>query len=346
MGKMEYILNLLEDEENLSKDNIEFLLSLNAQEVEPLRSKADAMRKDHHGNRVHLRGIIEFSNYCKNNCLYCGLRKDNLKINRYRMQPEEIVERTHEGMEAGFKTIVLQSGEDPWYTADKMTEIIKSIKSRGDIAITLSLGERTEDEYLAFKEAGADRYLLKHETADYHLYKKLNPGMSFKSRLKSLLLLKKLGFQVGSGAMVGLPGQTFEVLARDILLLKRLEVEMAGIGPFIPSRGTPLGSENPGSVDLTLKVLAVARIVLPKVHLPSTTSMFTLDPASRIRSLDWGANVIMPNITPAKYAGNYEIYPNKRRLDGEPKDILKIVKDELESNGREIADDAGHGYLS
>jgi biotin synthase len=325
----------------LSRDEIIYLLSLDGDEMEILFSYADKMRKKYVGDEIHLRGIIEFSNYCKNNCKYCGLRKDNKNLKRYRMEIEEIIETAKYASKLGFKTIVLQSGEDMYFDVDKICKIIKGIKNSCDVAVTLCIGERSYSEYKEFRKAGADRYLLKHETVNKKLFEDLRPGTKYENRIKCLYFLKELGYQVGSGNIVGLPGQTIEDLADDILLLKKLNVDMAGIGPFIPHPDTPLGNFKEGSLFLTLKVLAVARIVLKYPHLPATTAIGTISQDGRQRALKSGANVIMPNVTPLKYRVHYQIYPNKICVYEDADKCRNCVEKIVKSLGRKISRDYG-----
>ena len=318
-------------------DRDEIVYYLETAEVEgELFKKADKVRKNYCGDEVHIRGIIEFSNYCSKNCLYCGLRRENRKVRRYRIKKEEVVDLALKIASFGIKTIVLQSGDDLCYRRESICEIISGIKKNADIAITLSIGERPLDDYNAFREAGADRYLLRQETADFSLYAKLHPGQNLKKRLKILEYLKKLGYQIGAGNIVGLPGQTLKNLADDILLLKELDVDMAGIGPFIPQKDTPLKNSPPGGLNLTLKVLALARILTKNSHLPATTALATLDPREgQLLGLKAGCNVIMPDFTPEPYRQNYVIYDHKIRVD------LKRAKTVISQAGRKISSDKG-----
>ncbi|MDO7785998.1 [FeFe] hydrogenase H-cluster radical SAM maturase HydE [Desulforamulus aquiferis] len=293
------------------EDIITLLQALPGEEEEGLFGLADKVRQENFGEEVHLRGIIEFSNYCRNDCFYCGLRRSNREIRRYRIPLEEILAAAEYAAGLGYGTIVLQAGEDPHYSGAELAEMVRRVKEVGNFAVTVCVGERSLEDYQLIKEAGADRYLLKHETADSGLFSKLRPGTTLAERIKRLNWLRELGFQVGSGNMVGLPGQTVETLADDILLLKELDVEMAGIGPFIPHEQTPVGDSSPGDLGLTLRVLAVARLVLPKTHLPATTAAGTLHPKGRQMALGCGANVIMPNLSPASYRALYQIYPEK-----------------------------------
>ncbi len=325
-----------------------------------LFEEADNVRSTFSGEEVHIRGIIEFSNYCCRSCLYCGLRQENKKILRYRMSADEIIRLSNEIIRGGVnpirdkmsqtsdgrqkrpisngvKTVVLQSGDDFGYSQKMLSDIIQKIKSANpEIAVTLSLGERPFDDYKAFKNAGADRYLLKHETANFELYERLHPGQTLKERIEILEYLKKLDYQTGAGNIVGLPGQTLENLADDILFMKRLDVDMAGIGPFIPQKDTPLGDCSPGTLDLTLKVLALTRIVTENTHLPATTALAALNLENgQILGLKAGANVIMPDFTPEGYRRKYLIYDNKVRVN------LERAEESIFKAGRLISENRG-----
>ncbi|WP_338832948.1 [FeFe] hydrogenase H-cluster radical SAM maturase HydE [Neomoorella humiferrea] len=323
------------------KDIINLLAAAPGAEEEALYRLADSVRARVAGDEVHLRGVIEFSNYCRRRCYYCGLRADNVNLQRYRLMPEDIVAAARRGAELGYGTIVLQSGEDPWYTGPVLAGIIREIKKLG-VAVTLCVGERTRDEYALWREAGADRYLLKHETANAALYNRLHPGMSWQERLQCLQWLRELGYQVGSGNIIGLPGQTLEDLADDLILLRELDVEMAGLGPFIPHPATPLGGEPPGSLDLTYRVVATARLVIPYAHLPATTAVGTLAPNGRQLALQRGANVIMPNLTPTRYRVDYQIYPNKICINEGPEDCRHCLEGMVRALGRRLGQGPGH----
>ncbi|NPV26413.1 MAG: [FeFe] hydrogenase H-cluster radical SAM maturase HydE [Firmicutes bacterium] len=338
------LINRAEQNHQLKREEIVQLLSLTEpDQLEALFCAADRVRVRFMGNQVHLRGIIEFSNYCCRNCFYCGLRKDNHHLTRYRLSEDEIISiARHAVGDLGYRTIVLQSGEDFRYTAKTLASIIKRIKELGEVAVTVSVGERSYAEYAIMREAGADRYLLKHETADPDLYRQLHPDLLYENRLRCLQWLRELGYQVGSGNMVGLPGQTLETLADDILLLKELDVEMAGISPFVPHSHTPLGTYPGGTVELTLKVLAVTRLLMPYTHLPATTALGSIHPRGRELALRCGANVIMPNVTPAAYRPLYEIYPNKICVNEEPDNCRGCLHSLITSLGREVATDPGH----
>lgn len=301
---------------------------------------ADKIRRKYVGNEVHLRGLIEFSNICKCNCKYCGLRSENKTIDRYRISEEEIIFYAKNAVKMGYKTVVLQSGEDKFFDTDKMCNIIKKIKEL-DIALTLSIGERTFEEYKAFKQAGADRYLIRIETTDKNLYKKMHPNMDFNNRIRCLEDLKTLGYEVGTGCLVGLPEQTIESLANDILFFKEIGADMIGIGPFIPHPQTPLKDEKHGDFILALKVMALTRILLKDINIPATTAMETLNLNGRIIALQSGANVVMPNITTSEYREKYEIYPNKICIHENPDKCRGCIENKITSIGRTISTDFG-----
>lgn len=264
------------------------------------------------GNEVRIRAILEFSNFCRRQCRYCGLNSHNPKIGRYQMEPEAIVEQTLRAWEAGYKTIVLQSGEDPYFTADTVCEILREIKRRCSIAVTLSLGERDFEDYRQFKACGADRYLLKHETADEKIYSSLHPCGTLQNRVACLRELKRLGYETGSGFMIGLPGQTAATIAKDLLLLRSIPCDMAGIGPFIPHPQTELKDRSPGSTRMTARAVAAARLLLPEANLPATTSLGVLNQAENRHVFSCGANVIMKKVTPPEFQQLYEIYPSPK----------------------------------
>ncbi|MCT4606500.1 MAG: [FeFe] hydrogenase H-cluster radical SAM maturase HydE [Marinisporobacter sp.] len=306
-----------------------------------LFSVANQLRKSYCGDEIHLRAIIEFSNHCRCDCSYCGINKQNTTLDRYRMRPEEIIDYAKKAYLTGYRTIVLQSGEDPWYTTEKISYILQEIKKFGDIAITLSIGERDYDTYKQWKLDGADRFLIKHETADEALYNSLHPHSSFKNRMKCLKNLKELGYQIGSGFMIGLPGQTLKTLAKDILLLKELDVDMAGIGPFIPHPKTKLQNHPVGSCYLTLKALALTRILLKSPYLPTTTSLEVTNIKDRKNAFYTGANVIMRKVQPYKYRKLYEIYPNSTIHEKSIKEERKEVEDYIKLIGRKVSTTRG-----
>ena len=321
----------------LTKNDIVEILKSDSKEILTL---ADKVRKENVGDEVHLRGLIEFSNICKCSCKYCGLRSPNKEINRYRILKDEILEYVQNAVNMGYKTIVLQSGEDEYYSADRICEIIKGIK-KFDVALTLSIGERSYEEYKAFKDAGADRYLIRIETTDKKLYKELHPNMDFENRVRCLHDLKTLGYEVGTGCLVGLPNQTKESLADDILFFKETEADMVGIGPFIPHPNTPLKDSQTGSFDLALKVMALTRVLLPDINIPATTAMETLNPNGRLLALQSGANVVMPNVTTKEYRAKYEIYPNKICINENPDKCKNCISAKIQSIGRTVSTDYG-----
>ena len=298
---------------------------------EELFQKADKIRKEKVGDNVHLRGLIEFSNICKRSCKYCGLRSADKFIDRYRILKDEIVKYAKHAVDMGYKTLVLQSGEDDYYTQERMVDIIKGIKKL-DVALTLSIGERSFEDYKAFKDAGADRYLIRIETTDRNLYKKLHPNMSFDNRIRCLKDLGTLGYEVGTGCLVGLPEQSVESLADDILFFKEINADMVGIGPFIPHPHTPL------------KDAALTRIMLPDINIPATTAMETLNPNGRIIALQSGANVVMPNVTTTDYRAKYEIYPNKICITENPDKCFNCIGAKIKSIGRNISTTYGFSH--
>lgn len=310
---------------------------------ECLTQEAAALRQKYYGNKVFVRGLIEFTNYCKNNCLYCGIRRDNRQVERYRLTMEEILECCEQGAELGYQTFVLQGGEDPYFTDERMVEIIKTIKANyPNHALTLSIGEKSYDTYKKFKDAGADRYLLRHETANDAHYQKLHPKeMSLHNRMRCLYDLKSLGYQTGAGFMVGTPGQTMETLSDDLIFLQELKPEMVGIGPFIPHHETPFAHEPSGSVELTLFLLSVIRIMLPSVLLPATTALGTAAGDGRERGMLAGANVVMPNLSPVKNRKMYELYDNKICTGDESAQCRMCLERRMSSIGFEVVSDRG-----
>jgi len=333
------IIKKAENTNNLEKEEIISLLTSYDSNNELFKA-ADRVRKKFVGDEVHLRGLIEFSNICRQNCLYCGLRRDNKNIQRYRLEPETIIEFAKKAVSYGYKTVVLQSGEDSYFSIDKMTHIIREIKKLG-VAVTLSIGEKTEEEYKAYKEAGADRYLVRIETTDRELYTRMDPGMDFDNRVKCLELLRKYGYEVGTGCLVGLPGQSIESLADDILFFKSIDADMIGIGPFIPNHDTPLRDADGGSFELALKVMAITRLLLPDINIPATTAMETINPNGRIIALQSGANVVMPNVTEGEYRKLYAIYPGKICINDSPSKCKGCITGKIEEIGRTISEKEG-----
>ncbi len=315
--------------------------------VQALREEAVRVRKRYYGDKVYTRGLIEFTNYCRNNCYYCGIGRRNLHVRRYRLTKEEILECCRKGYELGFRTFVLQGGEDLWYTDKRMAEIIRAVRERyPDCAITLSLGERSYESYRLFKEAGADRYLLRHETANEEHYRKLHPpDMNLVVRKLCLSDLKLLGYQVGAGFMVGSPGQTVDCLAEDLVYLKELQPHMVGIGPFIPHHDTIFAEEKAGSVELTLFLLSIIRILLPKVLLPATTALGTLAPDGREKGLRAGANVVMPNLSPLENRKQYELYDHKNCTGEEAAECIESLRREVEKIGYRLVSERGDAEI-
>lgn len=333
------------EKHTLSKEGYTELLKLwDREDIRAqLAEEADRLRKLYYGNKVFTRGLIEFTNYCKNNCFYCGIRKGNRNAQRYRLTEEEILECCRQGHALGYRTFVLQGGEDPYYTDDMMVQIIASIKREfPDCALTLSIGEKSYESYRMYRESGADRYLLRHETADEDLYHSLHPSiMSLKNRMQCLYNLKELGYQVGAGFMVGAPGQTLEHLAEDLVFLEELKPHMIGIGPFIPHHDTIYAKEPAGSVELTLYLLSVIRIMFPKVLLPATTALGTMDPRGREKGFHAGANVVMPNLSPVKNRKKYELYDNKICTGDEAAECRNCLARRVESVGYCLVEDRG-----
>ncbi|WP_291637648.1 [FeFe] hydrogenase H-cluster radical SAM maturase HydE [Clostridium sp.] len=339
MMKLLEIINKAKTEHTLSKEEIISILSSNVVDQE-LFDAADEIRKFFLGDDVHLRGLIEFTNICKRNCLYCGLRRDNKNLARYRLTEDQILDFATKAKSFGYKTIVLQGGEDNYYTTDIIVRIIKGIKNL-DLALTLSIGEKTYDEYKAFRDAGADRYLLRIETTDKKLYEELNPGMNYENRLICLQILKELGYEVGTGVMVGLPNQTIESYADDILFFKEINTDMLGIGPFIPNEDTPLAKAKGKELTMALKVMAITRLLLPDINIPATTAMESLNKNGRLMALQSGANVVMPNVTEGEYRKLYALYPGKICTGDTPSHCRGCITGKINSIGRTVSTNYG-----
>lgn len=290
------------------------------------------------GKKIYFRGIVEFSNICKNDCLYCGIRCSNRNVSRYRLEPEDILKCCEEGYSTGFRTFVLQGGEDGWFTDERMCGIIRDIKARHpDCAVTLSLGERSRESYQALYDAGADRYLLRHETADPAHYAMLHPAwQSFENRMRCLRDLKEIGYQTGCGMMIGAPGQTPATLAEDMLFLSEFQPQMVGIGPFLPHQDTPFKQEAPGSVETTLFALALCRIMLPRALMPSTTALGTAEDDGRKRGVLAGCNVVMPNLSPLEVRKKYMLYDNKAGTDLTAAQGIAMLRRQMEEIGYEV----------
>ena len=337
------LLDKLAKEHELSYSEYLTLIQ-NRESVREYASKLARLAcEEYYGNKVYIRGLIEFTNYCKNNCLYCGIRLENKKVSRYRLEPSEIVECADIGYKLGFRTFVMQGGEDNYYTDEILVDIISKIKNKyPDCAITLSLGERSKESYKKLKDAGANRYLLRHETCDKSHYELLHPSnMSYDNRLECIKYLKELGYQVGVGFMVGSPYQTDSMLANELLFLKKLNPEMVGIGPFIPSSDTPFGNEMAGSSELTTFLLSLIRLTLPNVLLPDTTALVTIDKLGREKGILAGANVLMPNLSPSSVRKKYLLYDNKICTGDEAARCVGCLKERIKSTGCEIVIDRG-----
>ena len=344
MTDIQNIIQKLCDTGSLTREEIITLLENRDSEIQSeLAKKASEAAKKHYGNKVFVRGLIEFTNYCRNDCYYCGIRCGNKNAERYRLSRDEIVECASYGYGLGFRTIVLQGGEDMFYTDDMMVDIIKSIKEvHPDVAVTLSIGEKSYESYKAFFDAGADRYLLRHETADVNHYSKLHPkNLSAENRQQCLYNLKKIGFQTGAGFMVGSPYQTTENIADDLLFLKKLDPEMIGIGPFIPHKDTVFADGKAGDLNLTLFLLSVIRLMLPTVLLPATTALGTINPRGRELGILAGANVVMPNLSPVGVRKKYALYDNKICTGEEAAECMNCLKNRINSIGYEIVTDRG-----
>lgn len=308
-----------------------------------LAGKADEVRRQYYGNKVYVRGLIEISNYCRNDCFYCGIRRSNADCERYRLTDEEILECCREGYELGFRTFVLQGGEDWNFNDNTLCELIRRIKvNHPECAVTLSLGERSNESYRKLKAAGADRYLLRHETATKNHYEMLHPKeMSFENRMRCLYTLKQLGYQTGCGIMVGSPEQTMGDIARDLAFIGKFRPAMCGIGPFIPHHSTPFAEEPAGTLEQTLYLLSIIRLLVPDVLLPATTALGTIHPQGRELGIRAGANVVMPNLSPADVRKKYELYNNKLSTGQESAQCLAELKARMASIGYEVAADRG-----
>ena len=322
---------------NLENEELNELIQTDLFDDE-LKEAADSIRRKNYGTDVYLRGLIEITNYCKNNCFYCGIRNGNKKTKRYRLSHKDIVSCSELGYELGFRTFVLQGGEDPYYTDEILSGIVSEIKSKyNDCAVTLSLGERSFESYQKLFDSGADRYLLRHETADENHYKKLHPeSMSLKNRKICLKNLKKIGYQTGSGFMVGSPYQTTEHIIKDLRFLQELEPAMIGIGPYLTHKDTPFSRFENGSLHLTLRLISILRIMFPYALIPATTALGTIDPNGRELGLKAGANVVMPNLSPTNVRKMYELYDNKICTGDEAAECRYCLQKRVESAGYEI----------
>lgn len=332
------LINKLNDTNDLSSEELLYILdNLDEKSKDYLIEKAHETRMKYCGNVVYMRGLIEFTNYCSRNCIYCGIRRENKKADRYRLTLEDILECAELGDKLGYKTYVLQGGEDAYFTDEKLIDIIKAIKSRfPDNAITISLGERSYESYKKLYEAGADRYLLRHETATKDLYDKFHPGASFENRRQCLHDLKEIGYQIGAGFMVGLPGQTNEDLVRDLRFIKELNPHMCGIGPFIPHKDTPLKDEEAGTLDKTIIMLSLVRLLVPKILLPATTALGSIHPLGREMGLKAGANVVMPNLSPKSVREKYSLYDGKICTGDEAAECRNCIEGRINNAGFKV----------
>ena len=338
------LINKLEKNRTLTLEEYErLIIGRNEEYARILAEKALSAKQSVYGNSVFIRGLVEISNYCKNNCIYCGIRRDNKACERYRLTKEQILSCCDEGYPLGFRTFVLQGGEDPYFTDERICEIVAEIKNRyPDCAVTLSLGEKSRESYQKMFDSGADRYLLRHETADKEHYEKLHPSdLSFDNRMECLQSLKEIGFQTGCGFMVGSPFQTARTLAKDLKFVEQFKPQMCGIGPFIPHRETPFAAERAGSVELTCYLLSIVRLISPSILLPSTTALGTADPIGREKGILSGANVVMPNLSPASVKGKYELYNNKLTGGAEAAENKAELQRRMKSIGCEIVTDRG-----
>ena len=341
---MQNLIDKLVSKRLLSKEEFVVLIEKrNADVAEYLFRQARQVREKNYGKDVYIRGLIELSNYCKNDCLYCGIRKSNAHVSRYRLDKASILDCCKRGHDLGFRTFVLQGGEDAYYNDKLMVDIISTIKKLySDSAVTLSLGEKKKETYLAYYQAGADRYLLRHETANAEHYSLLHPkNMSSETRKKCLYDLKEIGFQVGSGFMVGSPYQTVEHLAEDLLFLSDLQPHMIGIGPFMSHHETPFADKKNGTMELTLYMLAILRIMLPGSLLPSTTALGSINDDGRVHGILAGANVVMPNLSPLDVREKYMIYDNKVSTGIEAAEYLDLLKEQMREIGYQVVVERG-----
>ena len=340
---MNSLIGKLKSTGTLSKSEFIELIGCDKNTAEELRKTAEAIRDEYYGHGIFIRGLIEFSNYCRQDCLYCGIRRSNKDCSRYRLTEDEILSCCREGYALGFRTFVLQGGEDPYFNDDRMSAIIDMIKSEfPDCALTLSLGEKSYDSYKRFYDAGADRYLLRHETANAAHYARLHPAsQTLDNRKKCLYDLKKIGYQVGCGFMVGSPYQTAETLADDLLFISELKPQMVGIGPFIHHSETPFRDFSDGTLEQTLLLLSIIRIMLPAVLLPATTALATIHPKGRELGILAGANVVMPNLSPLGVRKNYQLYDNKVCTGDESAQCKLCLEKRMEAIGFHIVTGRG-----
>ena len=335
---VKHIIDKLYYENNATKEELIYLLDkIKEDEKDYLLEKSDKIRKKYYDNKVYMRGLIEFTNYCVRNCRYCGIRRYNSKVDRYRLSLDEILECADVGNRLGYKTFVLQGGEDPYFTDERMIEIIQAIRGKyPENAITLSIGERSYESYKKMFEAGANRYLLRHETATKQLYESLHPNASYENRIQCLYNLKEIGYEVGAGFMIGLPNQSNEDLVNDLLFIKKLDPHMCGIGPFIPQKDTPLKNEVGGTVEKTIIILALLRLMIPKAMLPATTALGSIDSLGREKGLKAGANVVMPNLSPKQVRDKYALYDGKICTGDEAAEYRNYIERRINLAGYEV----------
>ncbi|SKA90288.1 iron-only hydrogenase maturation protein HydE [Clostridium sp. USBA 49] len=344
MGNLKELIDKLENKRILSLEEfIELLSNFTEETSNYLFEKARNTSKKYFGNKIYTRGLIEFTNYCKNDCFYCGIRRSNVDVERYRLSKEDILNCCENGYELGFRTFVLQGGEDLHYSDDYIVEIVSEIKKRfPDTAITLSIGEKSYESYEKYYKAGADRYLLRHETANFKHYSMLHPeNQTAKARQQCLRDLKKIGYQVGAGFMVGSPYQTIENIAEDLIFINDLQPQMVGIGPFIPHHATPFSDFPQGSLDMTLFLIGILRLMIPNLLIPATTALGTIDPNGREKGILAGANVVMPNLSPVKVRKQYLLYDNKICTGEEAAECRFCLANRMKKIGYELAVDRG-----
>lgn len=338
------IISRLAKDHSLTLEEYELLISERTDEAaDELRRLAVETRKKHYGNSVYIRGLIEISNICKNDCLYCGIRRSNKDCERYRLTKEQILSCCDEGYALGFRTFVMQGGEDAYFTDERLCDIVGAIKGKyPDCAVTLSMGERSRESYERLYAAGADRYLLRHETATAEHYEKLHPSeMRFEERMQCLRDLKDIGFQTGCGFMVGSPYQTYADIARDLKFIEEFKPQMCGIGPFIPHKATPFASFGAGTVELTCYLLSIVRLICPTVLLPATTALGSIEEGGRERGILSGANVVMPNLSPVDNRRKYELYDNKLYSNAESAQAKAELEKRIKSIGYEVVEARG-----
>ena len=347
-SQIKRLVQLLEETHGLSDEQFALLLTAEDDQLSAcLSERARAVREKYYGRSVYIRGLIEFTNYCKNDCSYCGIRKSQPSVSRYRLTEEQILQCCAVGYRLGFRTFVLQGGEDPYWNDDRLCGLVAAVKTgHPDCAVTLSVGERSRESYQKLFDAGADRYLLRHETADPAHYRSLHPEeMDAANRLRCLNALKEIGYQTGCGFMVGSPGQTIGHIVKDLQFIRQFRPQMVGIGPFIPAAGTPFESQPKGSSELTIKLLSMIRLMLPSVLLPATTALGTAEKDGRERGIQAGANVIMPNLSPADVRQKYQLYNDKLSTGEEAAESVARLRSSMEKIGYNVVTDRGD-YLT